>query len=255
LVDQHVSPTHPLDPGRSSPPPPDVAAALTAAARLLHQPTGRDETLVAVARAARDTVPGVDGAGISVVTAGRLEQAVVTDDLARRLAEAQHELAQGPCIDALDGQGVVVAEHLQGERRWPQYLARARALGLRSQVALQLHDEETVLGVLNLYSTSEDDVRRETVRVAELFAVHAGTALLGARHRQQMNDALASRKVIGQAIGLVMERYRLDDQRAFEFLVRISQSTNVKIRDVAAELVEQAVSRTSPQQQVEPGPA
>jgi GAF domain-containing protein len=244
LVDQQLRSTGSV-PGPDDFPAPDVATALTAAARLLHRPTERGDTLAAVVEAARDTVPGVDAAGITVLgTGGRLDTPVATDDLARDLAVAQRTLGEGPCRDALDGQGRVVSADLSGERRWPQYAARAREAGLRSQLAIQLHDQDRVLGVLNLYSTTSDLSHHETVRVAELFAVHAGIALTTAQHREQMNDALTSRKVIGQAIGLVMERYQLDDQRAFEFLVRISQSSNVKIRDVAQEMVSQAVDRS-----------
>jgi GAF domain-containing protein len=243
LVDQQLRTTGSV-PGKDGSRATDVASALTAAARLLHQPTKRDGTLAAVVSAGRDTIPGVDGAGITVVIKDRLDTPVATDDLARGLAALQRTLGEGPCIDALDGQGLVVSADLDLEQRWPGYVAQARRSGLRSQLAIQLHDEERVLGVLNLYSTTSDLSHHETIRVAELFAVHAGIALMTAQHREQMSDALASRKVIGQAIGLVMERYQIDDQRAFEFLVRISQSSNVKIRDVAQEMVDHAVDRS-----------
>ncbi len=244
MVDQQIRTTRSV-PGTDGPRSPDVASALTAAARLLHQPTEREDTLHAVVAAGRDTIPDVDGAGITVVVGGRLDTPVATDELARELAAAQRSLGEGPCIDVLDGQGLVVSADTTREDRWPRYTPRARAAGLRSQLAIQLHDEERVLGVLNLYSRTGNLSHHETIRVAELFAVHAGIALVTARHREQMNDALASRKLIGQAIGLVMERYQIDDQRAFEFLVRISQRSNVKIRDVAQERVNQAVHRSS----------
>jgi GAF domain-containing protein len=242
LVDQQLRTTGSVS-GSNGHRAPDLASALTAAARLLHRPDARADTLAAVVSAGRDTIPGADGAGVTVVLGGRLDTAVATDGLARELADVQRTLGEGPCIDAVAGQGLVVSADLSTEERWPGYVARARRSGLRSQLAIQLHDEERVLGVLNLYSTTGDLSHHETIRIAELFAVHAGIALMTAQHREQMNDALASRKVIGQAIGLVMERYQIDDQRAFEFLVRISQSSNVKIRDVAQEMVNQAVDR------------
>jgi GAF domain-containing protein len=244
LVDQQIRTAGPV-PRTDGNHSPDGAWALTAAVRLLHQPAEREDTLNAVVVAGRDTIPDVDGAGITVVSGGRLDTPVATDELARRLADAQRSLGEGPCIDVLDGQGLVVSADIRGEARWPRYTPTARAAGLRSQLAIQLHDEDRVLGVLNLYSRTGDLSRHETIRIAGLFAAHAGIALVAARHREQMNDALASRKVIGQAIGLVMERYQIDDQRAFEFLVRISQSSNVKIRDVAQEMVNQAVDRSS----------
>jgi GAF domain-containing protein len=247
LTDQQYRSTRTVGPG-SQPLPAqsqrtDVAAALAAASKLLHRQDTPDRTLVTVVETARATVPGVDGAAISLLVEGSLKTLAATSDVVDTLGRAQAELGEGPCLDALGAHGLVVAEDLLTDDRWPRYVARAREAGLRAQLAIQLHDDDRTLGVLDLYSTRSGTVGHTTVRVAELFAVHAGLALLNAQHRQQMNDALTTRKLIGQAIGLVMERYKIDDQRAFEFLVRISQSTNVKIRDVAEEMVTQAAGR------------
>jgi AmiR/NasT family two-component response regulator len=75
------------------------------------------------------------------------------------------------------------------------------------------------------------------VHAAELFAVHASIALGHAQQEHQLNQALSSRKVIGQAVGILMERYQIDQDRAFHFLMRVSSTSNIKLRDVAHELV------------------
>ena len=123
-------------------------------------------------------------------------------------------------------------------------MPRAVALGLRSQLAVRLYLDETgAMGGLNLYSTTSDDVDPDTEDVADLFATHAAIALGHAREREALNQALQSRTTIGQAIGILMERYSMNDDRAFAFLVRASSHSNLKLRDIAQELVDQANAR------------
>ena len=119
-------------------------------------------------------------------------------------------------------------------------------IGLRAQLALQLYNDEGAIGGLNLYSTRSPTVEPDAVRVAELFASHAAIALGRARREEQLNDALVTRKVIGQAIGLTMEHYQITEDRAFLFLVRASQTSNVKLRDVAQNVVDMANDRFAP---------
>jgi GAF domain-containing protein len=134
----------------------------------------------------------------------------------------------------------MVASELRHDQRWPHYVPRAVAQGVRSQMGLRLFIESHTLGGLNLYSTQADTIDPDLQHVAELFASHASSALGKARQVQDLETALQARKVIGQAIGMVMERYELNEDRAFQFLVRVSSHSNVKLRDIAQELVDQA---------------
>jgi GAF domain-containing protein len=116
----------------------------------------------------------------------------------------------------------------------------AVALGVQSQLAVKLFlDGEGTLGGINFYSTTSKDVDSDAEAVADLFAAHSAIALGHARERETLNEALHSRKVIGQAIGILMERYQMNEDRAFAFLVRASSQSNVKLRDIAQELVDQ----------------
>jgi GAF domain-containing protein len=118
-------------------------------------------------------------------------------------------------------------------------MPQALRLGLRSQLAVRLFlDDEGTMGALNLYSTSQEEIDPDAEHVAELFASHAAIALHQAREVEHLNQALESRKVIGQALGIVMERYGLDENHAFSFLLRASSTSNIKVRDIAAQLVE-----------------
>jgi len=134
----------------------------------------------------------------------------------------------------------LVVPHLRHDQRWPRFVPEAVKLGLRSQMAVKLYlDEEGTLGGLNLYSTATDELTAAAESLADLFAAHAAIALGHARERENLNTAMHSRKTIGQAIGIVMERYDVSEDAAFGFLVRASQAGNLKLREVAQALVDQ----------------
>lgn len=218
-----------------------VTASIAAAARRINQPDASlDATLEAIAMAARDSVPGFDLAGISTVdTGGRAVTRAVTDPLVLRFDELQYRLDEGPCLDALGSAHVVSVPRIRDEQRWPRYVPEVVRWGLRAQMAVKLSlDDEGSLGGINLYSTICDDIPAEAQPIAELFALHAASALGSAVKIEQLNDAMHTRKVIGQALGILMERYAMDEDRAFSFLVRASQTGNIKIRDIAQELVD-----------------
>jgi GAF domain-containing protein len=218
----------------------DLGQAIAAAARTMHQPQSIEQTLQAIADAARASIPGFDQVGISTVhTSGKVKTRAATGDLVYELDRTQYELGEGPCVDTLREADVVVAPRIEQDRRWPRYVPAAVELGLRSQLAVKLYlDHQGTLGGLNLYSTTSDEVDPEAEATAELFAAHAAIALSHARERETLNEALHSRKVIGQALGILMARYEINEDRAFAFLVRASSNENIKLRDIAQTLVD-----------------
>jgi GAF domain-containing protein len=220
---------------------PDVAQAIAAAARSINHTQSLEETLQAIAYVARDSVPGFDHVGISTLHKdGKVETKAATGHLVYELDALQYELGEGPCVETLRAVEVVSAPSIRHDQRWPRYVPGAVKAGLRSQLAVRLYlDGEGTLGGLNLYSNSSDEVSPEAESTAELFAAHAAIALDYAKERDTLNQALQSRKVIGQAIGMLMERYGMNEDRAFAFLVRASSHSNLKLRDIAQELVDQ----------------
>jgi GAF domain-containing protein len=220
---------------------PDIGHAIAAAARTIHQTQSLDETLQAIALVARDSVPGFDEVGISTLDKrGNVETRAATGELVHALDRLQYALSEGPCVDTLRDAEIVSVPRITHEQRWPRYVPAAVDHGLRSQLAVRLYlDEEGTIGGLNLYSTSSDEIQPEAEATAELFAAHAAIALSYAHERETLNEALQSRKVIGQAIGIIMERYGINEDRAFAFLVRASSQSNIKLREIAQELVNQ----------------
>jgi GAF domain-containing protein len=218
-----------------------IADALATAARTIDATRTLEETLSAIAHAARSSIPGVEHAGISTVEKrGAIVTRATTGWLVNQLDDLQYSLDEGPCVQALRESVVVSAPHIGADPRWPRYVAEAvRTTGLRSQLAVRLFlDRQGTLGGLNLYSTENDEISPEAEAVAELFATHAAIALGKARELDTLSSALQTRKTIGQAIGIVMERYSMSEERAFAFLIRASSHGNVKLRDIAQELVD-----------------
>jgi GAF domain-containing protein len=225
----------------SSDSPPDVGQAIAAAARALYAGQTLDETLQRIVEVARDSVPGFDQVGISTVDrTGQVVTRATAGDLVLTLDNIQYDLDEGPCVDTLRGSDAVAAPDIGADRRWPRYAPAAVEHGVKSQLAIRLYlEQEGTLGGINFYSTTSSSVDPQAESIAELFATHAAIALGNAREKQTLNDALVTRQVIGQAIGIVMERYQINSERAFEFLVRASSVSNLKLRDVAQELVNQ----------------
>jgi len=223
-----------------------LATALTRAASEINAPRSLTETLNAIAHAARHAVPGFDHAGVSIKHRdGKIETLSATDQLVWELDDAQYTIDQGPCVDAIRACDVVVLDHPRSDDRWPDYLPIAVERGLRAQMGICLQVDGESIGGLNLYSITARGVDREALHIAQLFATHAALALGWARHDEQLNEALVTRKAIGQAIGIVMERYSINEDRAFHFLLRASSHGNIKLRDVAQELVDGANAKAN----------
>lgn len=223
----------------------DLADSMAEAAQAINAPRSMDERLSAIVEAASNTIPGFDQASISLAyQGGRVHTRTGSSDLVEKLDRNQYEVEEGPCFEAFARLDVVTVPSIPQEHRWPTYTARAREAGVQAQMGVPLgSDGGTVRGALNLYSTTSEGIDPEAVGIGAMFATHVTLALGWARTEEHLNDALATRKAIGQAMGIVMERYRINEEKAFAFLARVSQTSNVKLRDIAQELVTQSDTR------------
>jgi GAF domain-containing protein len=214
-----------------------LAETLAGIAQMFHEQAEIDGLLRVVVLAARDTVPGAEDAGVSLAhSRGRVETVAATGPRVYQIDTLQYSLGEGPCLDALRG-SEPVASALVGETRWPAYTARVRELGVGAHLAVPLPMPAQNAGSLNLYGTGPA-FPDEAVRIATLFAAHAAQALRRALTEQQLAEAVSMRKSVGQAVGIVMERYRLTEQQAFTYLVRLSQATNIKLYTLATSLID-----------------
>jgi GAF domain-containing protein len=222
----------------------DLARALADAAQAINAPGTLEDTLDAIARTARDAVPGFDHVGISVVQGdGTVTTMAATSRLVRELDTLQYKLGEGPCVATLRDQSMVLVEELADDTRWPRYVPRAVEAGIRAQLGVQLFTSEETLGGLNFYSTTTSAIDPDAPHHAQLFATHAALALDHARHADQANEAMPTRQLIGQAVGILMERFEITEERAMYLLVRVGTAGQLKLREVAREVVDQVTLR------------
>lgn len=200
-------------------------------------PADLDETLANITAAAVQALPDVAYASITIKHAdGRLETVAPTDDLICDLDAAQYRFREGPCYEAAVESVHVTAPHLAEDPRWPRYAPLAVAAGVQAQAGLRLFDAQESDGALNLYAL-EAGAFEDLGAVGELFSHQAAMALEYARQITQLQEAVQTRQRIGQAVGVVMHRYSLDEARAFAFLARLSSTSNTKLRIVAERII------------------
>jgi hypothetical protein len=218
----------------------DQTARMLAASNALADsvtPGELDATLRAITTTAITALPQVDFSSISINhPGGQLETKAATDDLVCDLDATQYELHEGPCYHAATDAAYVVSPNLAADDRFPRYGPEAVRKGIRSQVGLRLYTGDRAQGALNLYSKNVGAFG-DLADLGALFATQAAMAIGYATEVNNLRAALETRSVIGKAVGIVMERYQLSDDRAFAFLTRLSQHRNVKLRTVAEELV------------------
>ncbi|MFP1155451.1 hypothetical protein BHQ21_24910 [Mycobacterium sherrisii] len=142
-----------------------------------------------------------------------------------------------PCLSALREHRTIVINDMAVETRWPAFCAAATDLGARTLLSFQLFVVQQNLGVLNLYGDRGGAFSEESIVIGGLLAQHASVALMGATAEAQFNDALNTRDIIGQAKGIIMERFNTDSVAAFQLLCKLSQETNLKLVEVARKLV------------------
>jgi hypothetical protein len=212
-------------------------------------PGDLDHTLRQIVSAAVEVLPDVDYASITVRhDDGRLETKQPSDEGLLALDAAQYELGEGPCYDAATDSVHVVSPELEHDERFPRYSVVAVEAGIQAQAGLRLFDTPRAQGALNLYSRRAGAFA-DLDSLRDLFVHQAGVAVAYAHEVRDLNEALETRRTIGQAIGILMERYELTEERAFAFLTRLSSHRNVKLRLVAQELVVEAQQRGTTQTQ------
>jgi putative methionine-R-sulfoxide reductase with GAF domain len=219
-----------------------VARELADVARQLHEEDSPRETWQRIVDLAVQKLDDCQFAGVTLIHSdGRVETPVITDEVVRLVDTIQLETGQGPCLDAIREAEVFSTGDLGQDSRWPDFAGRAEAeTGIRSMLAFRLFVQEETLGALNLYSRDFDAFDEHDKTIGSLFAAHAALAMSHAAQRQhgeQMEAALDSSRVIGMALGILMEQSGVDRHRAFDILSMASQRNNVKLRELAETLV------------------
>ncbi|SLF15879.1 ANTAR domain-containing protein [Mycobacteroides abscessus subsp. abscessus] len=210
-----------------------------AARRMQQEHSSVEMTLRSITTAALETVPGVEQAGITLVT-GRyeIESRAATSETPRKLDDIQQELREGPCVQSAWEHETVYAEDLAQTTPWPRFAEAAVKLGVRSMLSFQLFTFGENLGALNLYAQSPGAFGADSYDAGLALATHAAIVLVAAQRESQWASALASRDVIGQAKGMLMERFSINAAEAFTVIRTLSQDFNTKLVEIARAIVE-----------------
>ncbi|EHB58142.1 ANTAR domain protein [Mycolicibacterium rhodesiae JS60] len=217
----------------------DLAQRMAELARATAPPRDVDEVLTDVTAAATAMIPGTDTCGVLLIgKGGKFESLFGTSDLIYQLDALQEQCGEGPCIEAALNELIVRTDDFTTERRWPKYSQAVAELGVRSGLSFKLYTSASTAGALNLFGLEPHAFDMQSEAIGSVLAAHAASAIIASRHGEQLESALTTRDTIGQAKGVIMERFNVDAMRAFEMLRELSQTTNTRLTDIATKVIE-----------------
>jgi GAF domain-containing protein len=210
----------------------DLAMRMADLARTAAAPRSVEDVLSDVTAAALELVPGTDTAGVLLIgKGGKWDSLGGTSDLPHLLDELQMKYNEGPCVEAALDDLIVRTEDFRTDERFPNWSPAVVELGVLSGVSFKLYTANRTAGALNLFAFKPNAF--DTV-----LAAHAAAAILASREGEELQSALSTRDRIGQAKGIIMERYNVDDIQAFDMLRKLSQDSNIRLVDIAQRVIE-----------------
>ena len=213
------------------------ADAFAGLAHDLHDQPNVEETLDKIVESAAAVV-GCDYAGVLVCRKGaKFDAITASGPVAEKADQLQVEWHEGPGVAAVADARTTLVTDTATDLRWPSWAAGMRDLDLGSVLAIRLWTTKSTLGALNLYACPSHWFDPDALAVAEVLGRHASIALSSAREEESLWQAIDARKLIGQAQGILMERFDIDGDRAFDYLVRQSQARNEKLHALAEWIV------------------
>ncbi len=237
----HEAEVHVVETVTDVDPTPDIASmsdsALAEGARKVADNPDVQKALQAVVDLAM-TSCSCEGASVTLVRAdGGAETTATSSAQIEQADDLQYAYDEGPCLRAAEQGGAYLIVNTASDPRWPTWGPAVAKMGLRSVLSIHLFTDHRVLGALNLYYETHDDFSDDEIEVAKVVAAHASVALAKVRSERDLWRAIDSRHLIGQAQGMLMERFGLTEDQSFALLQRLSSELNRKLRDVAHDIV------------------
>lgn len=239
----------------SAPPATELVTLMAQLGGVLLSVETVETTVNLVTKLAAETIADTAGAGVTLVDERGRRSTASSNSFVAEVDALQYAFGSGPCLSAWSQQAAIRIDDLDEESRWPQWTAAAAGLGVRSMLSVPLLATGASVGAMKVYSRQPDAYDLHAVQVLSMFAQQAAAlltnvvALSDARQLStQLTEALENRDLIGQAKGVLMAQGAKDEQAAFAMLVSASQRSNVKLHEVARQLVASAVrSNADPQ--------
>src|SRR5215204_3376599 len=214
---------------------------------LYSRPDMDSDTVIAeLAEHAAIEIPGAQYAGITVTrNAKHIDTPAATHKWPILLDEIQQLHREGPCLTAAWEEKTIHVADLETDDRFPLYRRDVlEQTPIRSVMSFQMFIAGETMGALNVYAEQPNAFGQASRDMGLIFAAHSSVAWNAARREEQFKRALASRDVIGQAKGMIRERYGVDAVQAFEVLRKLSQDSNMPLVQIATELVAKAGSNS-----------
>ncbi len=222
-------------------PPVDLPSVLTSLAEIARGASTPKDMYAAICVAATLTIPGCDHASLMIRHNGVFSTAAVSDAVAGQIDRLELALGSGPCLDAIEERTAQIETHLTPNSKWPALTSRVLAhTPVRGALSVQLPVDRARIGALNLFSDTPGAFDEQSIaraRVLGAFATVSTTAVAQGEDAASLRRGLASSREIGKAIGMLMVLNDVSDEDAFGLLRRTSQTTNVKLADIAADVV------------------
>jgi len=217
----------------------DLAMRMADLARTAAAPRSVEDVLSDVTAAALELVPGTDTAGVLLIgKGGKWDSMGGTSDLPHLLDELQMKYNEGPCVEAALDDLIVRTEDFRTDERFPNWSPAVVELGVLSGVSFKLYTANRTAGALNLFAFKPNAFDGESETFGTVLAAHAAAAILASREGEELQSALSTRDRIGQAKGIIMERYNVDDIQAFDMLRKLSQDSNIRLVDIAQRVIQ-----------------
>lgn len=219
----------------------DPATVFTSLADIVYEGSTPAEIYAALCVAATLIVPGCDRASLMLRRDGTYRTAAASDAVARRIDRLEHELGDGPCVNALDDGNAQLETDLATSGRWPKVVDWVLAeTPVRGALGCRVLVDRETRGALNMFSDTPGALTAASVEHASVLAAFATAATYAAAHGEDaatLRRGLDSNREIGKAIGMLMVRDDISDTDAFDVLRRASQDKNIKLVEIASEVV------------------
>lgn len=214
---------------------------------LLLSEEDQETTLRRVTDLAVRCMASCDGVGVTLQRGGRATTRAATGGLIYEVDHFQYDIGEGPCLQcSIDGQIIEIVE-MGGEGRWPRFCAHAVERGVHSSLSFPLAVRGETLGALNLYANRPRAFTAVDREIGSMFAAQAAVAVANSQSyaasvklARELHQALESRAVIDQALGVLMARDGCSPAEAFSVLRVRSQHENRKLWVVAEDVVRDA---------------
>ncbi len=226
-----------------TPYPPELVASFRAMAEIVYSGESYDSVYDAVCETAVSLVDGCDHASLMLRRSGRISTVGASDDVALRIDELEKALDEGPCLDAIDEDedDQHISPDLTEGSKWPQLAAKIlEETGVRGMAGFRLRQDGQRVGALNVFSDTPGALTEHSLEQAIMVTSFASVTLAAVARGEEattLRRGLESNREIGKAVGMLMALHDIDDDRAFEMLAKVSQEMNVKVAEVAAQVV------------------